>query len=145
MKEIFYLDKPVLPTIPVPHDFVIKEIRSDEENLYFVFEDDISYHDSAKEIRPNARSLIIRFHLPDGLDDVGLYFRKRPGILFHRSAVFVETPQKKLYKTLVDLPKERLEYLYHNVGYRSVIVRLWSFCSIVLELDADYVEFEWIE
>ena len=65
MKEIFYLNKDILPTIPVPHDCVIKDIQIGGQHLTFVFEDDISYHDSIKFIAPEAKSLIIRYHLTD--------------------------------------------------------------------------------
>ena len=35
---------------------------------------------------------------------------------------------------LLNLPKNRLEYLGHNVGYCSIIVKLWSKKSIVLDM-----------
>ena len=38
----------------------------------------------------------------------------------------------------------RLEYLYHNVGYGSIITKLFSGDEIILDAEIDYVEFEWI-
>ena len=65
MIEKYNLNTDILPTIPVPHDCVIKEITFDSEFLVLKFEDDISYHDSIKYINPNASSLVIRIHLND--------------------------------------------------------------------------------
>lgn len=141
MKETYYLNKVELPTIPVPHDCVIKEIQLDGNNLIFVFENDISYHDSIKAFRPDAKSLIIRFHL---VDDISLFIREKPNRLFHKPGVYKEIDLTKSNNQLVDLPKKRLEYLYHNVGYCSIIVKLWSSSSIILDMTIDYVEFEWI-
>lgn len=41
----------------------------------------------------------------------------------------------------------RLEYLYHNVGYQSIIIKLCSEGTgfIIIDAEADYVELEWIE
>jgi len=65
MIEKYYLNTDVIPTIPVPHDCVIKEITFDSDFLVLKFEDDISYYDSIKSIRPNAKSLVVRIHLYD--------------------------------------------------------------------------------
>lgn len=61
--ETFNLIGQQLPTIPVPHDCVIKEIALDEGWLILSFEDDLSYHESIKCIHPNARTLTIKFHM----------------------------------------------------------------------------------
>ena len=47
---------------------------------------------------------------------------------------------------ITELAKGRfkLEYLYHNVGYCSIIIKLFSGEGIILDAEADYVEFEWI-
>ena len=47
---------------------------------------------------------------------------------------------------LVKLPdgKFKLEYLYHNVAYCSVITKLFSNGYVILDAEIDYVEFEWI-
>ena len=72
MKEVFYLNKETLPMIPVPHDCFIKEIALKDGFAEFTFEDDISYHDSIKFIKPEAKSLIIRYHLIYDLDDIDI-------------------------------------------------------------------------
>lgn len=58
--------------------------------------------------------------------------------------MFKEKDLVKRQKDLFNLTKDNLEYLYHNVGYCSIIVKLWSSNDIVLDITADYVEFEWI-
>lgn len=55
MKETYYLNGKEAPTIPVPHDCIIKDIKLDEGNPVFSFEDDISYHDSIKNIYPKVK------------------------------------------------------------------------------------------
>ena len=84
MKEIYYLNQKQLPTIPVPHDGVIKEIHLEDDYLIFVFEDDISYHDSIKSIRPDIRSLIMKFHFVDNIYDINLFVRKKQIVFFIR-------------------------------------------------------------
>lgn len=39
MKKTYYLNKDVLPTIPVPHDCIIKKICIEHKWLIFTFED----------------------------------------------------------------------------------------------------------
>lgn len=39
MKEKYYLNGKEVPTIPVPHDCVVKDIKLDDGNLVFIFED----------------------------------------------------------------------------------------------------------
>ncbi|MBR6424372.1 MAG: hypothetical protein IKS29_00270, partial [Oscillospiraceae bacterium] len=62
MKEKYFLNGESLPTIPVPHDCVIKKIQLKDQCIEFIFEDDISYHDSIQYYKPDAKSLIIRYH-----------------------------------------------------------------------------------
>ena len=38
MKKTYYLNKDVLPTIPVPHDCIIKKIRIEHKWLIFTFD-----------------------------------------------------------------------------------------------------------
>ena len=40
--------------------------------------------------------------------------------------------------------KERLEYLYHYIGYQSIIIKLFSKTYIALDIQADYIDFDWI-
>lgn len=42
MKKTYYLNKDVLPTIPVPHDCIIKKIRIEHKWLIFTFDNDTS-------------------------------------------------------------------------------------------------------
>ena len=37
-----------------------------------------------------------------------------------------------------------MEYLYHNVGYCSIITKLFLHDTIILDAMIDTVEFEWI-
>ena len=145
MKETYYLNGKEVPTIPVPHDCIVKDIKLDDGNLVFSFEDDISYHDSIKNKYPKAKTLIIRFHLIQDIYDINLFIRSKANRFLHKAGVFREIDLTKRHKDLLTLTKYNLEYLYHNVGYCSIIVKLWSSNDIVLDITADYVEFEWIE
>lgn len=66
MKKTYYLNKDVLPTIPVPHDCIIKKIRIEHKWLIFTFDNDTSYYDSVRKLSPNIRNLILKplFSLP---------------------------------------------------------------------------------
>ena len=146
MIEKYFLNGESLPTIPVPHDCVIKHIRLKEQCIEFVFEDDISYHDSIQYYKPDAKSLIIRYHFAYDTDDFSIYKWVKPMKLF--SKLFLIDGHYKQVKNslLTELPegKFRLEYLYHNVGYCSIITKLFSNGYIILDADIDCVEFEWI-
>ena len=48
-------------------------------------------------------------------------------------------------KTLLKLPEDHLEYLYHYVGAREMIIHLAGKHNYVLYLCADSVAFDWIE
>lgn len=146
MKEIYHLDKNELPVIPTPHDCVIKEIRLEDQNLIFIFEDDISVHDSIQCQKPQAKSLIMTFHLQNDIYDISLLQRKGHALnrLFHKLGIYKEIDIYKQISKLIDLSSVKLEYLYHYVGYCSIIVKLWSKDNIILDITADYVEMEWI-
>jgi len=146
MKEKYNLAGESLPTIPVPHDCVIKHIHLKNQCIEFVFEDDISYHDSIQHYKPDAKSLIIRYHFAYDTDDYSIYKQVKPMRLL--SKLFLKDIHYKRIKnsSLAELPegKFKLEYLYHNVGYCSIITKLFSNGYIILDADIDYVEFEWI-
>ncbi|MBR5209142.1 MAG: hypothetical protein IKV67_04735, partial [Paludibacteraceae bacterium] len=74
-KETYHLNINVMPTIPVPHDCIVKEIQLDDNTLIFVFENDITYHDCIKSICPETdfKSLIIKFHLIDDIYDISMF------------------------------------------------------------------------
>lgn len=114
-------------------------------SLRFIFEDDITYHDSIKSICPNSdfKSLIIKFHLLDDIHDISMFVKKKTN-RYHTTSLYKEIFLSEDKYALLNLPKNRLEYLGHNVGYCSIIVKLWSKKSIVLDMTVDYVEFEWI-
>ncbi len=153
-----------MPTIPVPHDCIVKEILLEEEtgstgvetvctdvetlratSLLFVFEEDITYHDSIKGICQDSdfKSLIIKFHLIDNIHDISMFVKKKTN-RYHTTSLYKEIFLSEDKYALLNLPKNRLEYLSHNVGYCSIIVKLWSKRSIILDMAVDYVEFEWI-
>ena len=142
MKEIYYLNEATLPTIPDPHDCVIKSIFLKDHCIEFVFEDDISYHDSIKYVKPQAKSLIIRYHFADDMDDFSIYKWVKPKKPFSNKEHFQRLDNSKL--TQLAKGSFKLEYLYHNVGYRSIITKLFSNGPVILDAYIDYVEFEWI-
>ena len=133
--------------IPVPHDCEIRDVR--EENDYFVIDfEDVSKHDSIMTIRPDARTLTMRFHLEyGGLNGVRAYGGLQ-GIYRHRcSKKYGEGYMRiknigKLQK-LIKGCRIPATYLYHYVAYHQVIMELCVDDSTLLMLWADSVEFEW--
>ena len=132
----YHLDKTEWPTIPVPHDCVIRNISLSDDLLILDFEQEIATYDSIQHICPNAKSLTIKIHLIDTFDIYQMKTRKFPKF-------------RKLYEEL-DLDKlvslvkrERVEYLYHYVSYQSLIVNLYCGSNIILDLHADYIEYIW--
>ena len=77
MIETYYLNKEQLPTIPTPHDAVITDIKIENQSIVFKFEDDIGYYDSIKAVHPDAKSLIIKYHLVDE-DSFSVYKWHKP-------------------------------------------------------------------
>lgn len=71
MNELYRLDTEALPFIPTPHDCVIKTILVEDNNqcISFVFEDDISEYDSIANQRPKAKSLVIKYHFYETVED----------------------------------------------------------------------------
>ena len=137
MTETYYLNGNLLPTIPVPHDCVIKKVRVENQHIIFEFEDDISYFDSIKNFKPEVRSLIIKYHLlNDG--DFSIYKWKKPSGLFNKNGRYDCVNNNTI------LSDSRLEYLYHYVGYRSIIIKLFSNGFIIIDADVDHIEYEWI-
>lgn len=147
MKEVYYLNKETLPMIPVPHDCFIRDVALKDGFLEFIFEDDISYHDSIKFIKPEAKSLIIRYHLIYDLDDIDITMLE--SITYHWWArdPYAHKCHYRVfdYKKLPELTKDgSLSYNTHYVSYNAMFIRLCSRYSIHIELFADYVEYEWI-
>lgn len=79
-------------------------------------------------------------------DDFSIYKWVKPMRLL--SKLFsIDGHYKRIKNSLLtELPEGRFkfEYLYHNVGYCSIITKLFSNGYIILDADIDYVEFEWI-
>ncbi len=106
------------------------------------YEEDISYHDSIKIIRPDAKSLIVKYHLIDE-ESFSVYKWHKPVKIFASNGYYKSIDNCKLASLATN--KIKLEYLYHNVGYCSIITKLYSGGYIILDAEVDYVEFEWIE
>ena len=139
--ERYPLNTGVLPTIPVPHDCIITEIKEDSEYLVFVFEEPMNDHDSIRYTRPNATGLTIRFHKSRDYGDSELYLWN-----YHlRRSGYMPAGFQELF-SLTDARDAPLEYLCHYVGDHSVIIKLFSRrYSVQLELRTDCAEFEWTE
>ena len=131
MKELYYLNKNELPTLPYIHDCVIKEIELNDDYLIFKFEDDISDYDSI--LNKNYKSLIIKYHL---IENLFVYKSKR---LFNKEYYYLLEDNK--INKLKDL-----EYLYQYVDFYSLIIKIFRGRDYyIFDLDVDYIEYEWIE
>ena len=138
MTEAYYLNGDTLPTIPAPHDCVIKKVRLENQHIILEFEDDISCYDSVKNFKPEVKSLIVKYHLlSDG--DFSIYKWKKPSGFSNKNGRYDRMDNNIITK----LSDSRLEYLYHYVGYRSIIIKLFSNGFIMIGADVDYIEFEW--
>lgn len=136
MIEKYDLNKDTLPNIPCPHDCAIKKVDATDEFIVFYFEEDISLYDSIKKLYPEVRTLIIRYHL---VDTPNYYEFKRISVFNHKLGFMEEN-----ISNFINHSKENFEYLYHAIGYCNIIIKLWQKKSVVLDLSADYVEYEWI-
>ena len=131
MKELYYLNKNELPTLPYIHDCVIKEIELNDDYLIFKFEDDISDYDSI--LNKNYKSLIIKYHL---IENLFVYKSKR---LFNKEYYYLLEDNK--INKLKDL-----DYLYQYVDFYSLIIKIVRGRDYyIFDLDVDYIEYEWIE
>ena len=134
---IYYLNHDTVPTLPTPHDCKIKKVTIRGDFIIFEFEDDISYHDSIRHSNPDAKSLVIKIHLVDDFDTYKMKYYKKPWCRGDYSRID-NAQLEKIAKN------ERLEYLYHYVGYQSIIIKLFSQTYITLDIVTDYIEYEWI-
>ena len=127
--------------IPIPHDCVISKISLEHDHMIFTFENRLFNHESIQKLHPSADSLIMRFHLTrySAMDVCRLYVRKKGR--FHDGYRLLRK------ETLPHLAKRkrRLEYLYHYVGAREMIIHLGGEENYVLYVCADSVEYNWIE
>ena len=147
MKEQYNLSTDSLPTIPVPHDCVIKTIIIDKDRqcISFVFEDDISVHDSIADTHPGAKSLIIKYHFYSDIEDYELNKKMKPTLFLRNGGYKCLTDYEKgKHEELLKLTKYNLEYLYHYVAYQAIIIVLWAKTEIVLKLEVDTIEYEWL-
>ena len=138
MTETYRLDEKQLPTIPLPHDCEIKSIRLEGRTVEIAFEDDISRHDAIQYWKPDAKSLVMRFHLACEPEECEVLQWVPDGDGHYRVTGLGE---------LAGLTGSGLEYLYHYVTYCSVIVELFTWKTtgnILLKMDAKTVELEWI-
>lgn len=44
---------------------------------------------------------------------------------------------------LIEMAEDKLEYLYHLVGYQEVVLKLWSSGSVIVNISTDYIEYDW--
>ena len=127
--------------IPILHDCVIRKISAENDHLIFTFENELYTHESIQVIHPSANSLIMSFHLTrySGMDEYRLYVRKAT----KRRESYKRIGKEALFK----LPeyKPGLQYLYHYVGAREMILHLCTDKNYVLYVCADKVKFNWIE
>lgn len=133
---IYYLNKSEVPTIPVPHDCIIDEVSIDGDYLVFRFADRLRQGSSMDHIDPDAKFLIIRIHLLDEFDVYRKELRK-----WRRNGIYKEIDSSLLNKSA---KKGRLEYLYHYVGYQSIIIKLYCETYITLDIHADFIEYEFV-
>ena len=145
MKETYYLNDGALPYMPCPHDSVIKRLSVEGQFITFFLDADIDDEDEAiRLLHPGATSLIIRYHL-EYENDYSIYKLRRSPRHLHKlfPPIYILQEQEYIYELAKG--KRDLEYGYNYVAYNSIILKLWSGCTtIVLELSADYVEYEWI-
>ena len=140
MQETYYLNGNSLPTIPIPHDCIIEDIKIENQYIIFRFEQDISYHDSIIHIKPDAKSLMIKFHLADECFD--LYKWHKPVKFFADKGYFKGVDSSELFR--LSSAKCKLEYLSHYIAYRQIIIEMCSYDIVRLELTVDRVDFYWI-
>ena len=94
MKKTYYLNKDVLPTIPVPHDCIIKKIRIEHKWLIFTFDNDTSYYDSVRKLSPNIRNLILKYHLSNPEDFSVYKCSKTLKRILIKNAIYARIPGK---------------------------------------------------
>ena len=141
MIETYRLDEKTLPALPDPHDCVIKSITIDESFIVFRFENNIVSHDSISYFRPESDCLIIRYHLCDPC--FFTYYQIK-----HTTVIGKRFGKHGYYEVenefLLRPSKFDLEFLYQNISYNSIIIKLWRRRGIIIDASVDYIEYEWI-
>ncbi|MCQ2426338.1 MAG: hypothetical protein MJ070_09360 [Lachnospiraceae bacterium] len=135
MKETISLEgTPFSDRLFVPHDFAVREVRCTPEELTFFFADD-----ETRDLFPERKSLVIRFHLHD---DTVLWYREKKKRYPWQKHGYVDYDEKKV----PDLCHAKLEYVDHFFSCRSVVIGLWApFGALWCMAGADRVEYEWRE
>ena len=84
----------------------------------------------------------MRYHLAYDANDFSLYRWEKPSSPDADDGCYRCLENSKL----AELPQGeyKLEYLYHNVGYCSIITKLFANGFIILDAEVDRVELEWI-
>ena len=144
MKETYSLNSDPLPKPPVPHDCVIQKLEIRDSFLRITFEDGISRHDAIKYLNPEAKSLIMRFHLPDDPDDRdNLLIRLESPVRFRRQQCRI-LDISQLEKLTKD--NSRLEYIDHyaSCSTNSLIIILGGSSTVHMEMTTDFIEYDWI-
>ena len=136
MTTKYCLNQNILPTIPIPHDSIITSIEYDSKFLTLKFEEDISYHDSIKIINPNAKSLTIKIHLLDREFDV---YKWKRHLALGKGQGFALMDCNKVFSRI-----KGTAYLSHYITYNSIIIELFQSETIVLKVESDFIEFEWL-
>lgn len=62
-------------------------------------------------------------------------------IIFYEGEGFILENNDKLFKKRL----KPMQYLAHYVAYNSIIIELFQSEYIVLKIESDFIEFEWIE
>ena len=132
MIERYDLSTDTLPTMPVPHDCVIKDISFDDEFLVLTFKEGTTKH-----MRPDASSLIMRIHLHDPI--FYTYEHRLKNKLSGEGYYLIDN------KKLSALCDKYVEFLYHYVGYLSIIIKLYCGGYYTLDITSDYIEFDWVD
>lgn len=134
--ETYSLIEKTLPTIPVPHDCVIREISLEDGWLVLSFEEGLARRDAVRCIHPEADTLRMRIHLTE---EPALYAYERR----RYECVYVQRKPRKL----LELARREapLEYLGHFVAYGAMRIELFQETGdLAVELCADQVVLEWL-
>lgn len=139
MIERYELNQSKLPTIPTPHDAVIVKFVVADQFLVLYFEDKISHRDSVKYYHPNANTLIMKFHLLNPEFDVYQWERVLKG------EAYILKDSEKMIRKWNQNKGINMSYLYHYVAHNSIIINFFKSENICIQLEVDYIEYEWIE
>ena len=147
MKDTYFLNREALPGMPLPHDNIVNGITLEDQFITLTLESNAdNKDDSIQYYKPGAKGLIIRYHIACK-DNLTVYKEKRFPRYLSRlfPPRFIVLDNRRLEKFIK--ANHRLEYLYHYTGDNSIIIKLFSnteIAEVLLEADADYIEYEWV-